>query len=88
MTLHLDSETRRALVMDIADELERRDGFRKPVLSLARAVAFVDAKSVNAFHAWCRRMGVENLSNGRYSRGELQRAMEREARRPRTRRGK
>ena len=88
MSVHLDSETRKALVMDLADEMERREGFRKPVLSLSRAVAFTEAKSVRAFHAWCRRLGVQNLTNGRYSRGELQRAMEREARRPRARRAK
>ncbi len=50
-----------------------------PVLTLAEAITYAKHDSDSAFYRWCARWKVRSISNGRYARGHLDRAMQREA---------
>lgn len=50
-----------------------------PVLTLAEAIAYAKHDSDSAFYRWCARWRVRSITNGRYARGHLDRALAREA---------
>lgn len=53
--------------------------YHRPVLTRAEARAFAKHRSDTAFDRWCSRWRVGPCSRGRYARGQLERALEREA---------
>lgn len=54
---------------------------QSPVLTLAEAAAYAKHGSTSAFYVWARRWEVRAVpsANGRYSRRQIDRALEREA---------
>jgi hypothetical protein len=60
-------------------------GNTKPVLDRAQAIKYTNHYSDTAFDRWRKKMNVTACSQGRYARGHLDRAMQREAMTRRTR---
>jgi len=52
---------------------------KRPVLNRAEAILHVGLGSDSAFDRWCQRLRVRPCAHGRYARGQLDRAMLREA---------
>lgn len=57
------------------------------ILTFAEAIAYAKHGSRTAFQRWCRRWRITSGQNGRYSRSQLDRALQREAERRRLSRG-
>lgn len=55
------------------------------VLTLAEAIRYTKHESHSAFYRWCKRWGVRSITNGRFSRPQLDRAIDRESRKARFR---
>lgn len=54
-----------------------------PILTRDEAMEYTKNLGDDAFYRWCKRMSVRSVTNGRYSRPQLDRAMERESRKAR-----
>ena len=50
-----------------------------PVLTLAEAIAYTKHESDSAFYRWAAKWRIGSITNGRYARGHLDRALAREA---------
>lgn len=69
-----------ALAMRVAQlVLEANQAQRRPVLTRAEARAYVGKESDSAFDRWAAAWHVVPCAHGRYARGHLDRALEREA---------
>lgn len=66
--------------MFVADELEAREVFRRPVMHIKKAMLYVGKNSERAFRDWCKRYRVNKCSSARYARADLEAGMRREAR--------
>lgn len=53
--------------------------YHRPVLTRAEAIAYTGHGSNSAFDRWRLRWGVPPCTGGRYSRGQIERALERES---------
>jgi hypothetical protein len=75
-------------IVALAERLRELMGARAAtdqILTTAEAVAYTKHESGSAFYRWARRLRVSSISNGRYSRPQLDAALDREARRARFR---
>jgi len=62
-------------------ELQAEQSMRNErVLTRAEARAYVKRESEAAFHDWCKRWRIKAAVHGRYSRDQLDLALERESR--------
>ncbi len=53
------------------------------ILTTAEAIPYTKNLGKDGFYRWCKRLGVRSVTNGRYSRPQLDRALERESRKAR-----
>ncbi len=56
------------------------------ILTTEEATRYTKHESDSAFYRWCLRLSVKSVTNGRYSRVHLDRALDRESRKARFRR--
>lgn len=72
------------LFLEIAALRDEVRALRQPatgeILTLAEARAYVKRPSRSAFNDWCRANGIKAAHRGRYSRTQLDLALQREAR--------
>lgn len=76
MTMILLAPSDEAMAQRIAEIISAR---AKPVLTLEQAIPYTNHKSDSAFYVWAKKWKVTPCDHGRYARGHLDRALEREA---------